>query len=484
MTVMEQREGYQALEDRLRKLHDQHPNAHFHVRIDAAGQYAANLEQFLRLLKLPMTLSVGEPKRNKDYQKAHFPKRTTDDTESQAMARFAVVERPDATLSPSAELVVLREVCGRLQAQVKQTTQAVNRLHNLLARAFPELATLTDDIAASWVLRMLDKYPTADRLAQARLTSLLKIPYLPRDKAEALHGAAQGSVATLKGDVAEALIRGQADQVRNSPRAEKNLKELLTTAFAKLPASAHQRVVTIPGVGEATAAVLVAKIVDIERFATADQLVGYFGLFPEENSSGVDKQGRPLPVGALHMCQKGNDLARCYLWNAARVAIRYNPAIRALYHRQKSKGKRGDVAMGHCMRKLLHLVFGVWKTDRPFDGEHYDWAGTAAEPSAPVPAEGAVAPENPAPSDPVPAEGAVAAEDKKATAGGRKRDLPAGKAAAAAKSKKGAAEGRKRDLPAGKAVTTANSIVRSESARVNPAPPDLSSDPQDLYSCS
>ena len=41
---------------------------------------------------LPMTISIGEPKRNKDYQKAHFPKRTTDDTESQAMARFAVVE--------------------------------------------------------------------------------------------------------------------------------------------------------------------------------------------------------------------------------------------------------------------------------------------------------------------------------------------------------------------------------------------------------
>jgi hypothetical protein len=37
--------------------------------------------------------------RNKDYQKAHFPKRTTDDTESQAMARFAVIELPTATLS-------------------------------------------------------------------------------------------------------------------------------------------------------------------------------------------------------------------------------------------------------------------------------------------------------------------------------------------------------------------------------------------------
>jgi hypothetical protein len=56
ITVLENREGYQALEDRLGKLHLQHPTAQFHVRIDAAGQYAANLEQFLRGLDLPMTI--------------------------------------------------------------------------------------------------------------------------------------------------------------------------------------------------------------------------------------------------------------------------------------------------------------------------------------------------------------------------------------------------------------------------------------------
>jgi Uncharacterized protein conserved in bacteria (DUF2333) len=84
LTELESRAGYQALQERLEQLHQQHPQARFHVRMDAAGQYAANLEHFLRGLPLPLTLSIGEPKRNKDYQKAHFPKRTTDDTESRA----------------------------------------------------------------------------------------------------------------------------------------------------------------------------------------------------------------------------------------------------------------------------------------------------------------------------------------------------------------------------------------------------------------
>jgi transposase len=412
LTVMENREGYDLLKDRLRTLRQQHPSAHFHVRIDAAGQYATNLEHFLRSLDLPITVSVGEPKRNKDYQKAHFPKRTTDNTESQAMARFAVVEQPNASCAPPLQMILLRDVCSRLQAQVKQTTQAVNRLHNLLARAFPELATLTDDIAATWALRLFEKYPTAERIAGAHLASLVKIPYLSRDKAQAIHRAARGSVATLCGTVAEALVREQVVQVRTSQAAEKHLKKLLTAAFAALPDSPHRNVVSIAGIGDATAAVLVAKIIDIDRFPTADHLVSYFGVFPEENSSGVDKQGHPLPAGTMHMCQKGNDLARGYLWNAARVGIRHNPAIRALYHRLKSRGKRGDVALGHCMRKLLHLVFAVWKTDRPFNPEHFPWANPdAAKPTTSL----------------APATGIVLSADENAMAVGHKQDVPAQK---------------------------------------------------------
>ena len=433
LTVLENQAGYQALRERLEQLHRQHPQAHFHVRIDAAGQYAANLERFLRGLDLPTTVSIGEPKRNKDYQKAHFPKRTTDDTESQAMARFAVVELPAATPVPLPQMVLLHEVAGRLQAQVKQSTQAINRLHNLLARVFPELATLTDDISAGWVLHLLDKYPTAERIGQARLGSLEKIPYLAADQAQALHQAAQQSVGSLRGTVAETLVRDLVAQVRHAEQAEQKMRQLLTTAFADLPASGHRQLVTITGIGAATAAVLTAKIVDIDRFATPEHLVGYFGVFPDENSSGVDKQGNPLPPGTLRMSQKGNDLARSYLWNAARSAITHNPAVRALYRRLKAKGKRGDVAIGHCMRKLLHLVFAVWKTDQPFDADHFPW-----EPATNTP---------------------VATETSSQHA------------ATVSPTTNAEAVGHTRAVPAKQVVTTATSSVAPPPAPVNPPPP-------------
>jgi hypothetical protein len=237
LLVLESHHNYQALRERLEQLHQQHPQAHFHVRIDAAGQYANNLECFLRSLSLPMTLTIGEPKRNRDYQKAHFPKRETDETESIAMARFAVVEQPAATSAVPQEMLVLAEVAGRLQAQTKQATQAINRLHNLLARVFPELAICVQNVAATWVLHLLSKYPSPAKMAQARLASLEKIPYAPKAKIQALHQAARQSVGSLRGPVAEALVRELVAAVQHSQAAESTLRQLLVKTYQALPAS-------------------------------------------------------------------------------------------------------------------------------------------------------------------------------------------------------------------------------------------------------
>lgn len=64
-------------------------------------------------------------------------------------------------------------------------------------------------------------------------------------------------------------------------------------------------------------------MISITRFQTPENLVGYFGTFPNEESSGVDKAGKPLPLGTQHMSRKGSDIVRKYLWNAAKSAVQH-----------------------------------------------------------------------------------------------------------------------------------------------------------------
>ena len=110
----------------------------------------------------------------------------------------------------------------------------------------------------------------------------------------------------------------------------------------------------------------------IERFATPGKLVAYFGVLPIEASSGIDRDGRPRGPQRYVMSRRGNDLVRRYLWMAALSAIRHNGAASALYARVVAKHPdHKSIAVGHAMRKLLHQVHALWKTDKPFDAVRY-----------------------------------------------------------------------------------------------------------------
>ena len=384
--------GYGQFRQRLERLGQRHGPVHFVVRLDAAGQYADNLLHFLQRLGQPtadgpapftLTLSCGDPQRNKNYRTALFGRLKSDPIEARAAARFALTERPKSDMPLSLQARILRQTAGRLHAVVRHRTRLLNQFHHLLALAFPELALLTKDLAAGWVLELVHRYPTAARLAAATPADLAAIPYLPEAQGTPLLDHARTSIASLTGPAVEELVRDHVRQLRDTSARQKRLENLLVSAYHALPHANHLD--TIPGIGAVTAAVLSAFILDIDRFDTPGKLVAYFGTLPIEVASGVDRDGQARAPRRCVMSRRGNDLVRRYLWMAALSAIRFNPAVRALYARVVAKHPQHKaVAVGHAMRKLLHLVFAVWKSGRPFDPNHYPWqtpAHVAVEPA-------------------------------------------------------------------------------------------------------
>jgi transposase len=381
--------GYAQLRQRLDRLAQQHGPVYFVIRVDSAGQYADNLLHFLHGLGAPsdptpgtpaplhVTLSCGDPQRNKDYRAAIFGSQKSDPVEARAAARFALTERPASDTPLSLEFRTLRQVAGRLQAAVRQRTRLRNQFHHLLALTFPELALLTKDLTAGWVLELVHRYPTAPRLAAATPAALAAIPYLPEQQGAALLEHAGHSIGSLCGAVAEELVRDQVRQLRDHAARQKRLENLLVTAYRALPRPNHLD--TIAGIGPVTAAVLTAFLVDVDRFATPGKLVAYFGVLPIQVASGVERDGQARTPRRWVMSRRGNDLVRRSLWMAALSATRCNPAVRALYARVVAKHpQQKAVAVGHAMRKLLHLVFAIWKSGRPFQPDWYPWEADTA----------------------------------------------------------------------------------------------------------
>ena len=164
--------------------------------------------------------------------------------------------------------------------------------------------------------------------------------------------------------------------MRDITARQKRLENLLIAAYRDLAEPNHLD--TIIGFGEVTAGILTAFIADIDQVHMPGQLVNYFGVLPIEASSGVDRDGKPRGPKRYVMSRRGNDLVRRYLWMAALGAARHNPACRALYARVRAKHPdKPAIAIGHVMRKLLHLAFAIWKTKTPFDPHHYPWHAPA-----------------------------------------------------------------------------------------------------------
>ncbi|MCX8566198.1 MAG: Transposase [Glomeribacter sp. 1016415] len=114
-----------------------------------------------------------------------------------------------------------------------------------------------------------------------------------------------------------------------------------------------------PQVGKA-----MLSVMQTHSFKTAEQLAAYLGLVPVERQSGSSVFGR------ARLSKAGSPEIRAKLYMAAIVAIRYNAHVKALYERLRARGKSAMSALGACMRKLVHLCFGVLKTRVPYD-ENY-----------------------------------------------------------------------------------------------------------------
>lgn len=124
----------------------------------------------------------------------------------------------------------------------------------------------------------------------------------------------------------------------------------------------HQLLTSIPGVGDTSSAQLLAFLGDLNKYSDVRQVVAHAGLNPAQRQSGnYEGKARISRVGDANFRKK--------LYMPALTGKTYNPTLKAFAERLSEKGKPFKVIMCALMRKLIHLVWGVLKSGRPFEPE-------------------------------------------------------------------------------------------------------------------
>jgi len=120
---------------------------------------------------------------------------------------------------------------------------------------------------------------------------------------------------------------------------------------------------TIPGIREFSALLLLAEIGDISRFSGKQALCSYAGLVPRVRESA----GKAARGG---ITRQGSSWLRWIMVEAAQVATRTSPAARAYYERLRKK-KHAHVARVALARKLLVAVYALLHDGLAFEESEF-----------------------------------------------------------------------------------------------------------------
>jgi transposase len=125
---------------------------------------------------------------------------------------------------------------------------------------------------------------------------------------------------------------------------------------------------SIPGIAQTTAALLLAELTNIKQYSSARQVAAYAGLVPRERQSGSSVRG------GARLSKIGNARLRRALYFPAITALRCSPFFQQWAEGLRERGKSKMSVICAVMRKLLHVAYGVLKSEKPFDPQ---WAKSA-----------------------------------------------------------------------------------------------------------
>ena len=337
------------------------------VTMESSGHYWMPLAS--HLCRRDISVAVVNPLAAKYFAKSRLARTKSDPADARSLAEMAMRDTPPARDPLTG--VELRQAARFAMTLVAEQAKVCQRLIRLVELGFPELGELFDDPTCRTAREILRIAPTARAATRRRTSTLANANAGPgrrrlgTTKAERLQTAAVDSIAVPELDAEVAfevgLLLDQYDLL------ERQIEEADRRVASLLDGETARRLQTIPGVGPSIAATLLAEIGDIARFTDFDQLLAYAGVHPAERSSG--RKGAN-PETAWRMSKAGNSHLRAAAYRMALVGIQHNPVIAAHYARKREAGKSKMNALGHCMRKALSIVWGVWRNGRDFDP---DW---------------------------------------------------------------------------------------------------------------
>ena len=326
-----------------------------HIGLEATGVYGENLTMFLRRNGFEVTtfnpLSV-----KKQLTATTLRKTKTDKSD----AKFLAIMLARGNYEPDAPTLYhiseLKSLSRRRFLLVKKRSGAKNVAKALLSKLFPEYSKIFTDTFGVSSMAILTKYPSARDIASCRPSSLAKI----------LETSSRGRFGLENAKVIVDLAKNSVGTYSNADSLSLSMTleeiQFYSSQISRIEREIHlilkehpSPILTIPGIGETIAAMIISEIGNIQRFSNPNKLLAFAGLEPS-----IYQSGNFTPSSGS-MVKRGSPYLRWAILWAARLVPRFSKTFGEYFDKKSSEGKHFNVTTSHVAKKLVRVIFSLEK---------------------------------------------------------------------------------------------------------------------------
>ena len=237
-----------------------------------------------------------------------------------------------------------------------------NRLQKCIDIVFPEFNSLFRSKYGIVYMNILKTFASAEKIANSDIRIIRKcFEYEGRGRriqlsAEQLKTTANASVGISS--VAEEI------QIRHLVRQIEMIEEQLSEIDKKIEEFSLQNnspILSIPGISHFSGTSILAELGDICNYTKASQIIKFAGVAPYHYESSQ------FIAQHTAITKKGSRYLRKTLYQIILPVIHHNRVFTAYYNKKLAEGKGHRCAQGHCIRKLLRIIYHLLSTGQTFD---------------------------------------------------------------------------------------------------------------------
>ena len=345
--------GFQSFLDQLKP----YDKTQVQIAFEATGHYSSNLESFLN--NQEYSFMKINPLVVHQFLKARSLRRTkTDKADSLAMANYLM----SVPYVPNSKVLyhinTLKSLCRTREVLIKERSKFAVLLTNELDKSFPELKAFFNNTFSSTFLFILGKYKNAYHISLMKdYDSLRKISHGKFSYAKfiKLKELAKNTIG-YHDDNTDLLISTYISIYNDFNNRIDPIDKQISTIIKEL----NPRMLSIPGLGEISAASILSEYGDITKFSSPNKMLAFTGLEPSVIQSGtLETNGKMVKHGSGHL--------RYSIMNSAMIIIRYSPVFYDYYNKKRNEGKCHRVALSHVCKKLIRVIYSLEKYNQDFN---------------------------------------------------------------------------------------------------------------------